>query len=172
MWSPFKPNMPIDEKRISLIEKVVVRIARGAMLSGKARGLITPYPISNAIFGDNIRGPVLRYMFPCDGTITKGLIHFGSRLRNGIKLSVYISSGASNRIDSFTIDNESFLIEPNVEIISGSRLTVSVDPINPEEVINEVWISFLWVPSIRDVDAKSFLISELEGDLLEEGSEE
>ena len=68
----FIKNTPIDEKRIDFIEQIVSRLTRRAKTTATA--IVTPYPISNAVFGDDVRGAILRYMFPCEGVITKNCI--------------------------------------------------------------------------------------------------
>ena len=47
---------------------------------------------------------------------------------------------------------------------SGDRLTVSIEPLD-ETPVTEVWISFLWKPSTKDVEVKKFLLDEVEGDV-------
>ena len=37
-----------------------------------------------------------------------------------------------------------------------------------EEKIEEVWVSLLWTPTVKDIEVKSFLFDEIERDLLEE----
>lgn len=164
----FKQNVPIDERRISLIETVVSRFARRSRKVVSA--LVTPYPISSASFGDNVTGSVLRYMFPYKGTITKGLIYFGSKLKSGVRLFVSISSDTREDSKEFVISEKTTSIELNIEVGSGHRLTMSVEPNNSEEKITEVWISFSWVPAMKDAEVKSFLIDELDGNTEEDYS--
>jgi len=164
----FKQNTPINETRISLIERIVERLARRARK--KATGFITPYPISNAAFGSNVKGSVLRYMFPCEGIIVKGMVRLGSKLRGGVKLTVYLFDDSGGTSRSFIIEKKTFLVEPNIDVNSGDCLDISIEAISPEEFITEAWISFLWIPTVKDVAVKSYLLSENENDLLEEGS--
>ena len=156
----FPGNTPIDEKRISFIEKVVTRLARRAVK--KIAAMITPYPISHASFGDDVKGVILCYMFPCKGVITKGFIDIGKKLNSGATVSMSLSSGQTNRSVSESLNEDSVLIEPNVSVDPGTKLIVSVTPNDDAEKMTEVWISFLWTPSIKDVEIKSYLIDELD----------
>ncbi len=162
----FIQNTPIDEKRIAFIERVVTRLARRA--KAKTKAMITPYPISNAIFGRDIEGPVLRYMFPCTGTITKGLIDIGKKLKEGAQVELDVRNTAHGVSKSYIMNRDKFLVEPQIEVDAGDQLTVTVLPNGKEEKIKEVWISFLWVPSVKDIEVKSFLLDEIENDLLKE----
>lgn len=162
----FPKNIPIDESRIDRIEKIVGRLARRSKASSTA--LITPFPVSNAVFGDGISGPVLRYLFPCEGKIKKGMILFGKKPQAGVKLSITVSDDLHSDEKTYTVTRKSMIVSPDFNIDSGDRLEVSVYPISEEDNITEVWISFLWVPSVNDIDAKSYLMEEMERDLLEE----
>ena len=173
----FKSNTPIDQERISRIELVVTRLARRARK--KAVALVTPYPISNAVFGEDIKGTILRYMFPCEGTITKGLIDLGKKPKTGVSINVRISNDVHEDTKSYVITRRFLLTEPRLAVDSGDRLEVSINPLTEEDKVTEAWVSFLWLPSVKDVEAKSFLIDELEegllefqNNLLEEGTEE
>lgn len=172
--SVFPQNVPINEKRIAFIERVVTRLTRRTRKSITA--LITPYPISNAIFGEDIRGTILRYMFPCEGTITKGLIKLGRKPNTGINIGVRISNNLGVESKSYVITRRALLVNPALGVSSGDCLELFIEPVAGEPPINEVWVSFLWIPTIKDIEVKSYLIEELEKDseefvLLEESTE-
>ena len=78
------------EDRLKQIELVATRIARRS--NTKKAAMITPYPISNATFGEDIRGPILRYMFPCDGVIQKGMLKLGKKPKEPISIGLNISN--------------------------------------------------------------------------------
>jgi hypothetical protein len=44
----------------------------------------------------------------------------------------------------------------------GDCLEVSVTPTTDEDIVNELWLSILWTPSVRASEIKQFLVSELE----------
>ena len=148
------------EKRVKNLETIVKRLSRRSRKVASA--MITPYPISNAVFGDNISGNILHYMFPCVGKITKGLILVGNKLENGAIVSISIKDDVHEESKSYVIVNKITLTNPNIDIDSGDRLTISIKPNDPEESITEVWMSFLWVPSMKEIDIKNFLIDKLE----------
>ncbi len=59
------------------------------------------------------------------------------------------------------------VVSPNTPVKGGDCLDISIEP--GSELVTEVWVSFLWVPSVKDIEAKSYLIEELEK-LLTEGA--
>lgn len=157
----FVKNTLIDEKRISFIEKVVTRLARKSQK--KTTAIITPYPISACIEGDEVKGDVLKYMFCASGTITKGRVWLGKQLKHGYAIVLTIENELGSNSSSYNVVRQDTVIKPNVSVFSGDRLTISVYPINPEEdKITELWIGFLWIPKIADAQLKHFLLEDLE----------
>ena len=156
----FVKNAPIDEKRISFIETVLTRLVRRSVK--KISAVMTPYPISACVKGDKVQGEILKYMFAARGTITKGLLRFDKQLNSGVRIEVSIASDPGENKVTYIANRNQMIIEPKVEVYSGDRLTISVSPIDSEETLNEVWISFLWIPSMEEGAIKSFLIEELD----------
>lgn len=150
------------EKRVENLEAVTQRLMRRARKH--VVGLITPYPISNAVIGEKIEGPILRYMFPCDGTITKLMVSLDARPKKWVSINIKIFGPQQSLIKGNKIEKVLTTIEPNISVKAGDCLEVSLVP-STEDVVKEVWISFLWSPAMKDVEAKSFLISELENDI-------
>jgi len=154
------------EDRIKKLELLVRRLLRKERK--KVQAIITPYPISNAVLGDDIKGHILRYMFPCEGTIIKGLIDVGKRLKEGALVEVRLGGEVLVNSKSYTMNGRKFLLSPELKTCSGDKLTISIKPVG-KEIITEVWISFLWVPTMKDVEVKKFLIDSIEEDLLDSG---
>lgn len=153
------------EDRVKKLEKITERLMRRSRKH--VTGLITPYPISSATFGEKIEGPVLRYMFPCDGTIIKAMMNLETKPKKWVAVNIKIFNEKRNSIKGFTVDKKLISIKPNLPVEAGDCLEVSIVP-SSEDVVKEVWISFLWSPAMKDVEAKSFLISELEDGLSKE----
>jgi hypothetical protein len=153
------------EDRLKQIELVVTRVARRS--NTKKAAMITPYPISNATFGEDIRGPILRYMFPCDGVIQKGMLKLGKKPKEPISIGLNISSEEYSHSRGYVVEKRQMVVKPDMNIRSGDCLTIHLLP-NEEEKVTEVWVSFLWIPSVSDVTTKGFLVEELERDMLEE----
>ncbi len=153
----------MDEKRLKHLEIVTQRLMRRA--SKRTVALITPYPISNAVFGEKVEGPILRYMFPCDGKVTKGFIRLGEKPKKGVDLEVRLFNDATATMKGFTLTRKSLSIEPNIPVTAGDCLEISL--ISSEDVVTEVWVSFLWKPEVKDVEVKSYLIEDLENDIQE-----
>jgi hypothetical protein len=153
----------MDEKRIENLETIAKRLMRRA---GKTtHALVTPYPISNAVFGEKISGPILRYMFPCEGTLIKGVVRLGIKPKNPIVLGVKLFNNLNSNAKGFVIDRRILTINPDIPVNSGDCLEVSLEV--GEETVTEIWISLLWKPTVKDVEVKSFLNEELENDLQE-----
>ncbi|MBU2249636.1 MAG: hypothetical protein KKD77_23010 [Gammaproteobacteria bacterium] len=153
----------MDNARVEKLELITKRLMRRA--SKRTAAMITPYPISNAVFGDKVAGPVLRYMFPCDGIITKGFVRLGQKPKTSVMVAVKMFNDATSTTKGFALERKSISVEPNIPVKAGDCLEVSLVP--DEEIVTEFWIAFLWKPTMADVEVKSFLIEELESGLLE-----
>jgi len=164
----FIKNVPIDEKRIDFIEKMITRLSRRQRK--KTVALITPYPISNAVIGDEVKGVVLRYMFPCEGVITKGVIDLGKKPKQEVAITFALMGDETGTSKVFVLTKKRLVIKPDIKASAFDRLTISISykSEKPEDAVTEFWTSFLWVPTVKDVEVKSYLIDELENDLLEE----
>ena len=156
-----------DKEKIDKLTKIVERLGRRSRKTAKA--IITPYPISNCITGEDVKGPILHYMFSCSGTFTKGLIDIGTKLSSGAMVRVYVGNKVKSETKEYTMNRDTFLFEPNMLISSGDKVIISISPNSVEDKITEAWVSFLWIPSMKEVDVKQFLIEELDKiDVLEE----
>jgi hypothetical protein len=158
MRSPiFDKDDPTD-KRVDKLETFVGRIIRRSNVSHQA-AMITPFPISNAVFGDDVRGPVLLYMFCCEGEITKGFVYTSMKLKNGLKLSIAINNSLGGESKEFIMDSKGLTLSPEMKVKAGDRLTVSIEPMSEKEIVNEFWIALMWTPSVKEVDVKKLFTS-------------
>ena len=151
----------MDNKRVEDLEMITKRLMR--RVSKRVVVLITPYPISNAVFGEKVEGPILRYMFPCEGIITKGIVRLGVKPKSPIILNIKMFNDSKSASKGFAVDKRSLSIEPDLPVVAGDCLEISLDP--GVETVTEIWISFLWKPTVKDVEAKSYLMEEIEDDL-------
>ena len=151
----------MDNKRVEDLEMITKRLMRRA--SKKSVALITPYPISSAVFGEDVKGVILRYMFPCDGIISKGMFRLGAKPKKEVLGVAKIFNDEIQQSKGFTITKKSLKADLEIEIKSGDCLEVSITSV--DEVLTEVWVAFLWKPTMSDVEVKSFLIEELENDI-------
>jgi hypothetical protein len=152
------------ENRVKKLERVTERLMRRA--TKKVVGLITPYPISSSVVGEKVEGTILRYMFPCDGVITKGMVNLVNKPKKWVSINIKMFNESRSIIKGFNIEKKTLTVQPNIPVEAGGCLEISIVP-SPEDIVQEVWISFLWTPAMKDVTAKSFLISEIENDLSE-----
>jgi hypothetical protein len=158
----FREDLPLD-KRIKRMETVVQRMVLRSRKTATA--IVAPYPISNAVMsGDDstVKGTILRYMFPCKGMITRGCIKLGKKPKNGAIINAKVFGDYTSESKGFTIERKTLFIEPGIEVLQGDCLEVSLEPLTEEDIIKEVWISFLWNPSIPSASLKHFLIEDLE----------
>ncbi len=156
------------EQRIKDLERQVKRLQRKK--SGKMIAVLTPYPISNCVKGEDVSGAVLKYMFPAVGKITKGMIRLATQLKSGANIHIYIANDIGSESKSYPMPRRNLLVELDFDVYSGDRLIVYIESENPEEKITEVWTSFLWTPNIKESTLKHFLISELEKEVEDEES--
>lgn len=123
-------------------------------------GVITPFPISGYA-QDSTDRVILRYMFPTDGKITVGGAFIEVIPKDGVDIYTNIHRGDSVISRTLWTNKRYVLIEPDVDILAGDRLVVSVVPKSGGEV-SGIWISFLWAPKVKDSVVKQFLIEDLE----------
>lgn len=154
-----------DNKRVERLELIVKRLMRRAHKQVVA--LVTPYPISSSSFGEDVHGSVLRYMFPCAGTIVKGMICLGAKPKNIVSFDVKVFNNERSEARGFLVLKKSTSMDLQIPIRAGDCLDISLQP-TADEKVTEVWVSFLWRPTTNDVEVKSYLIEELENDILKE----
>ena len=151
----------MNEKRVADLETITKRLMRRA--GKRTAALITPYPISNAVFGDKIEGPILRYMFPCDGTITSGIVRLKEKPKTGIMLNIKMFNELTSTSKGFLLEKKFLQFQPVIPVLAGDCLEISLVP--GELPVTEIWLAFLWKPSMKNIEVKSFLIEEMENDL-------
>jgi len=156
----FKKDSPIDEKRISKIETVLLRLLRRSVK--KITAMTTPYPISNCVVGEDVKGEILRYLFASRGVIFKGAVRIDKKLKAGARVTVTLAGDADESAHTYIMTGKTLLVKPDKQVYSCDRLIVSIDPIDPEEKITEAWICLMWAPDVKEVKMRSFLIDELD----------
>jgi len=158
-----KSNDPL--KRIKVIERVVNRIAK--RVHGKeSKAMITPFPISNAMFGKDIKGSILKYMFPCEGIILNGYIRFDKKPKSEVMITANTFGQYNSDSKGYIVDRKISTIDMNLKVMPGDCFNIIIDHSN-EEPFTEVWTSFLWEPTVKNIKVKSFLIDELENNTIE-----
>lgn len=159
-------NVPVPE-RLATIERMINRLMLG--LSNKAKAVLTPYPISSATIGTEVKGIVLTYMFPCAGKITKGAIDLGKKPKQSVTVSLSLVGESSGVTNSFILDKQRFVVSPDIDVKEFDKLTISLsyESEKIEDALTNVWVSFLWIPTTKDIEVKSFMLEELENDLIE-----
>ena len=140
-------------------EKIIERLKRRVQKVAKA--MVSPFPISSAVKGDDVSGDILRYLFCADGKITKGRVFFPAKPKEAFQLEVKIENEEGGNSVFYSVSKRTAAVEPNIEVKAGDRLTISVISLS-DDLVTECWVSFLWLPTVADADAKTFLMQELE----------
>lgn len=153
----FRKTNVIDRERIDFIEKVITRLARRS--AQVATAIITPFPISNAVVGDDVRGVILRYVFPCKGKIVSGYVKLDKIPRVGAAINVRVFNDLTSELRSVIVNKRIYSVKTDLDVFPGDCLEVSI---KSEDVLKEVWISMLWTPDKSVVDIHSVLIDELD----------
>ena len=152
------------EPKLYKMEKMIRRLGRRAVKQTSA--LITPVPISNCVMGEEVKGDVLKYLFPCPGVINKGGIFLSAKPKEGATIILTIENDLGGSSKSYQITRRNMLFEPKIEVDTWDRLTASFFVVNPEEdKITEVWAALLWTPTVKDAMIKNYLIDQLDGGL-------
>jgi len=151
----------MDNERVEKLEMITKRLMRRAVKHTTA--IITPYPISAAIFGDKVEGPILRYMFSCDGVITKGMVRIGNKPKGPVLIELKMFNDLTLASKGFALEKKSLAISPDLKVVAGDCLEISLNA--GDEIITEAWVALLWTPTMNDVTVKNYLIEGLEDDL-------
>ena len=147
------------EEQMKFVDMVLDRLNRRKRKV--AKGLITPFPISNFV-DFPVEGVVLKYMFPANGQLLYGGMFIEQMPKDGVDILFTLQVDNNYKSESMFTKNNTFTIRPNIDIYSGSRLTVTVTPKVEGNEISSVWTSFLWAPKMKELVIKKVLIDELE----------
>ena len=147
--------------KLEKLEMITERLMRRARKKNSA--IITPYPISAAVFGEKVEGAILRYMFPCAGTITKGFVRLGAKPKKDVMIKVRLFNDTGEASKGFALEKKSVGLQPNLVVKTGDCLEISLDA--GEEAVSECWVAFLWKHTMADAEVRSYLISDLEQDM-------
>lgn len=149
----------MEADRIKRLEKMNERLSRRTKKTAKA--MITPFPLSGAIIGEDVHGTVILNMFPCDGVITKGVVRLGEKPKQPLTLTVALKNDSGAISKDFTLEKRLIHVRPDLQVKAGDCLGITLMH-NPESPVSEIWVALLWTPTVKDVEAKSFLIETLE----------
>lgn len=152
------PSKPV-EKRLSYVETVLSRMMKRTRKT--ITSIITPHLISTCIDGDSVEGDILKVML-FRGTITKGLVCFDKRYKDGVRLEAKILNGAEGVTETLYINTMAHSKDLNIPTEDGSLLSLSVAPVNLEDKIKKVYVSLLWTPHISNSVTKKHLIDSLD----------
>jgi hypothetical protein len=146
------------EDRVKKLETITGRLMRR---SGKTAVAMTPpIPISYVVSGDDIKGIIFKYMFPCSGVVKSGLVKLDHKPKKHASLSVRLFDDSDSQTIGFSINTPISSKSIDISVNAGDCLEVSLEPY--EDIFTEVWISFIYIPSLAMSDKEAFLIDTLE----------
>lgn len=145
------------KKQMESVDKILKSYSY--KLHRTSTGLITPFPISN--YSETSEKPIIKYMFPADGKITAGGMCIEGMPKAGVSVNITVCSGLECESKVVETRRHNTAISPNLKVRFGSRLIVKIDPINDGDVVSDIWIAFLWIPAVKDIEARQFLIDDL-----------
>ena len=146
------------ESQMRSVDKILDRFSR--RLRKTASGIVTPFPISNYVHTPS-NGVVLNYMFPAAGKILFGAMHIEDMPKDGVDLYTVLWRDKISDSRSLFTRKGLTVIHPNIEVLMGDRLTVSVIAKGGAEPCG-IWVTLLWEPKVSSAVIKKFLIAELD----------
>lgn len=155
----FIKNTPIDEKRISFIEKVVQRLSLRTHKT--TLGIIPPQVISECVSGEDVRGNVIKQML-FKGSLSKLIVAFKEKPKSLICIEVNCLNEDNGRTRTFYTEKIKDILDINIDTIDGGMVTVSIHPTDDQYKITEVWLSMLWNAHVSNSIVKQHLIDNLE----------
>lgn len=158
----FKKGEPINEKRISLIEKVVTRLSIRAQ---KVTTTIIPSQLLSVHSKDDsetgVSGVVYKQLL-FKGTLDKGLVVFNKKPKAPICIEFKCLGDNSGVTKTLYIDKIKDRIDLDINTEDGTILNINVRPTDKEKIINELYLSMLWTPFITSTTINQCLIDNLE----------
>ena len=104
------------------------------------------YPPNNISSFQAKGGIVLRYLFGIDGALHKGYIFIEDMPKNGIVITVQVQGVGGGMNRSIEINKQEIDIQERLEVKRGDRLEVFVEAKNEDEIVSNIWTSFLFTP--------------------------
>ena len=160
---PFNLEGKTVDEKFTFIERVLQRIAR--RVHRTFVGLIPASPVFGFVADPVAQPTVMQAIFPADGTITKGAMHFGRMKGKAVHIDIRIERGLGSESHTFSIPKKGVVTDLDYKIEAGARMSVSV--LDPDETIGDVWIGFMY-----ELDMKSMKQLKIPFDFIEKLTEE
>jgi len=123
-------------------------------------GILPPIPIFEFVDSVPDDGVILRRMFPSDGAIPKGVMYVDefTDKKQSLTVTVRVDGMLGGSDAKFETKQKMLIVEPNLPIKAGDRLTVSVEP---PELAHGIWLSFLYEVPFKSTVKERYLLDEL-----------
>ena len=120
---------------------------------------IPPIPIFEYADAPDDEGVILRKIFPGKGVITKGCLYIEEYVKEGpVNIRVQVEGAGGGNHAMFETKDKLVVVEPNLPVDAGSRLTLSV--LEPEN-INGIWIAFMYEVGMQGAGKEMFVLDQL-----------
>ena len=157
----FIQNTPIDEKRISFIERVVSRLSRRTHKTTTA--VIPPQVIMAYKSGEDIHGDIFKGIL-FKGRLGKTILLFNEKPKSEIRIDIKVLSGDKGETKTFYVSRIKSEVDLDIDTKDGTIISISIYSVDEKYKVTEVWISTLWHPSVSSSKTEQYLIDDLLGD--------
>jgi len=148
---------PEGRDKLAAVKRRLDRLSKTA----KINSYITPFPVSSYAAGIPDDGVVLRYMFPGSGRISNACLYIEGKIEK--KSNIFLAARSITPKDVSTgtkipIVRNFNQIGLDLAVSAGDRTEMVI---TSDMEISGIWIAFLWLPAVGDVEIKKFLQGEL-----------
>ena len=154
------------EERLKVMEKVISRI--NLRIKSTSTAIVSPHIFSDWFYGSPVKGIILSKLL-LKGNISKCFVIFRDKPKGLVKIEIKVLNNDKGETITFytgVLRNE---FDLSMDSVNGSMLTVSIDTMNEEYEINELWIALIWTPHVGNTTIKKFLVEDLIKEIEDEG---
>ena len=149
------------EEKMKSVEVILQRMSR--KMTQKVIGILPVSPVFDFAHFPDPDGIIMRRLFPVSGRVTKAGIAFDSKGKKPIKLTFRVENDIFLRSFSsaYMIKKKADVLEVNFDIKAGDKITVGIE-LEEDEIVEGIWIGFVFEVALKDMSQKEFLLEELE----------
>ena len=149
------------EEKMKSVEVTLQRMSR--KMTQKVIGIVPVSPVFDFVYSPDSNGVIMRRLFPVPGKITKVGIAFDVKGKEPLRLLIRVDNDILLRSFSsaFLIKKKSDVLEVDFDIKVGDKITVEIK-LKEGEVVEGVWIGFVFEIALKEMNQKEFLLEEVE----------
>lgn len=153
-----------SDEKFNSIEAILRRMGR--RLSTKVIGLVPVSPIYDFVYVPDPNGVVLRKLIPAPGVITRACFFIEEKGVKTLSACIKLDNGIYNRhhMVEYTIKNRTMAVKPDLEVLEGDRVTITVNTENAEEAskLKGIWVALLYEINYTCLNSREFLPEQFE----------